>query len=148
MTAPVMLGAALILAAATATADTIPMPVALLQGLDKTTARVSDFAAPVGSTVHFGTLAITVRDCETNTPEETPDNEAFLQIYDERRDEPPKRVFSGWMFSSSPALSALEHPVYDITVLGCVAANAAAPSKAPLPAAPLPDDSDTGKTPR
>ncbi len=28
-------------------------------------------------------------------------------------------AFSGWMFSSSPAISALEHPVYDITVLEC-----------------------------
>jgi hypothetical protein len=28
-------------------------------------------------------------------------------------------VFSGWMFSSSPAVSAMEHPVYDITLLSC-----------------------------
>ena len=28
-------------------------------------------------------------------------------------------IFSGWMFASSPALSALDHPVYDIWVLEC-----------------------------
>ena len=28
-------------------------------------------------------------------------------------------VFSGWMFASSPALSALEHAVYDVWVLDC-----------------------------
>ncbi len=32
----------------------------------------------------------------------------------------PDRLFSGWMFASSPALSSLEHPVYDIWVLDCL----------------------------
>ena len=27
--------------------------------------------------------------------------------------------FRGWMFASSPALNALENPVYDISVLAC-----------------------------
>ena len=56
----------------------IAEPVALLQGLDKITARVSKFEAPVGAPVRFGTLSIRVRDCEKNTPEETPENAAFL----------------------------------------------------------------------
>ena len=30
------------------------------------------------------------------------------------------QVFSGWMFSSSPALAALDHPVFDIWVIRCV----------------------------
>jgi hypothetical protein len=49
-----------------------PEPVALLQGLDKITARVSKFEAPVGAPVRFGTLSIRVRDCEKNPPEEAP----------------------------------------------------------------------------
>lgn len=28
-------------------------------------------------------------------------------------------LFTGWMFASSPALNALEHPVYDVWVIGC-----------------------------
>jgi hypothetical protein len=102
----------------------IAAPVALLQGLDKITARISDFKAPVGTPVRFGTLSITVRACETNPPEERPESAAFLQIYEARRGEPQKRLFSGWMFASSPALSALEHPVYDIELLGCATASA------------------------
>jgi hypothetical protein len=31
----------------------------------------------------------------------------------------PDRVFSGWMFASTPALNALEHPVYDVWVIDC-----------------------------
>jgi hypothetical protein len=30
-----------------------------------------------------------------------------------------KRIFYGWMFSSSPSVSSLEHPIYDITALNC-----------------------------
>ena len=28
-------------------------------------------------------------------------------------------VFNGWMFASSPALNALEHPVYDLVLIEC-----------------------------
>ncbi len=30
-----------------------------------------------------------------------------------------ERIFTGWMFASSPALNALEHPVYDVWVIDC-----------------------------
>jgi hypothetical protein len=106
-------------------ADTIPEPVALLQGLDKTTARISKFLAPVGTPVRFGTLAILVRDCEKRPPEETPESAAFLEIDELRPGEAKTRLFSGWMFASSPALSALEHPVYDVNLLECRAASSA-----------------------
>ena len=85
-----------------ATAETIAAPVALLQGLDKITARVSKFEAPVGTLVPFGTLLIRVRDCEKNSPEETPESAAFLEIDEVRPGEVNLRVFSGWMFASSP----------------------------------------------
>ena len=98
-------------------------PVAVLQGLDKITARVSKFEAPVGSPVQFGTLAIRVRDCEKSSPEDPPESAAFLEIDENRQSDVRSRVFSGWMFASSPALSALEHPVYDVVLLDCKAAS-------------------------
>ena len=55
-------------------------PVALLQGLDKITARVSKFEAPVDASVRFGTLSIRVRDCEKSPPEDPPESAAFLEI--------------------------------------------------------------------
>ena len=106
-----------------AAADTIAEPVALLQGLDKITARVSKFEAPVGAPVRFGTLSIRVRDCENNPPEETPESAAFVEIDEMRPNEDKTRLFSGWMFASTPALSALEHPVYDVNLLECKAAS-------------------------
>jgi hypothetical protein len=106
-----------------AAAETTPEPVALLQGLDKITARVSKFDAPVGAPVQFGTLAIRVRDCEKSSPEDAPESAAFVEIDETRTGGIRNRVFSGWMFASSPALSALEHPVYDVILLDCKAAS-------------------------
>ena len=106
-----------------ASGETIAQPMALLQGLDKITARVSKFEAQVGAPVQFGTLTIRIRDCEKNPPEETPESAAFVEIDEMRSGEDSKRLFSGWMFASSPALSALEHPVYDVILLDCRAAS-------------------------
>jgi hypothetical protein len=130
--------------ASAASAAMIPQPTALLQGLDKISAKVSQIEAPVGSSVKFGTLSILVRDCEQSRPEDAPENAAFIQIYETPPGEETKRLFSGWMFSSSPALSGLEHPVYDVTLLGCKAPIAAAPPPSPEPAPPNP----RGKTQR
>jgi len=119
--APIVLS--LLLAVPAAAAETISEPVALLQGLDKTTARISKFTAPVGTAVRFGTLSILVRDCEKTPPEAPPENGAFVEITESRPGEPDLRLFQGWMFASSPALSALEHPVYDVNLLDCRAAS-------------------------
>jgi hypothetical protein len=131
--------AAIVLITATAAAaDTIPEPTALLQGLDKTSARVSKFEAPLDTPVRFGDLSIVVRDCEKNPPDQRPENAAFLEITELRTGEKPKLIFTGWMFSSSPALSALENPIYDVNVLDCEAPPPppAPPAPPPTPAAP------------
>jgi hypothetical protein len=92
---------------------------AVLQGLDKVTARVVTVEAPVGAPVHVGALEIIVRACKKRRPEDQPESAAFLDIWELRKDQPAAALFRGWMFASSPALSAMEHPVYDIWVLDC-----------------------------
>ena len=99
--------------------DWIQRPVVVLQGLDKVTARISTVTAPVGQTVSFGTLKISPRTCQEHPPTLAPESAAFLEIDDQPPDELPNRVFTGWMFASSPGLNALEHPVYDVWVLSC-----------------------------
>jgi len=115
---PVALGAAILLAAATP-ASAVPMDEAVLQGLDKITARISTIKVGVGETVNFGSLQITVKACDKHPPEETPESAAFLQVVEQKPGETPVMRFSGWMFASSPALSAMEHPIYDLWVLDC-----------------------------
>ena len=114
------------LACGTASAQTtvwLDGRVATMQALDKITARISTLSAPVGEARQFGTLEVTVQTCVFHPPEETPENAAFVVIRDLGYEPSvePAEVFSGWMFSSSPAISALEHPVYDIMLLACSA---------------------------
>ena len=92
-----------------------------LQTLDKVTARIGRLPIEIGSTAQFGTLQITAHHCAYRPPEEPPENTAFLTIQDVGYDIkiPPQTVFSGWMFASSPAVSSLEHAVYDVSVLTC-----------------------------
>jgi len=118
--------------------DMITEPVAVLQGLDKITARVSEIDAPVGKPVKFGTLQIMVRDCKKNPPEDRPEDAAFLEIDEIRPSEVNIRKFSGWMFAQSPALSSLEHPVYDVILLDCKGAAATANASGSPPPAPAP----------
>ena len=93
--------------------------VAVLQALDKVVARTSRLEAPLDRPVRFGTLRITARACHAAPPEEPPENAAFLEIDEVHHDERTVRLYTGWMFSSTPGLAALEHPVYDIWVLAC-----------------------------
>ena len=97
----------------------VPRAIAVLQGLDKVTARVSTFEAPVGESVRFGALRVAVRHCDRTPPQEAPESAAFLEIDEVMEGEEPTPLFTGWMFASSPGLNALEHPVYDIWVLDC-----------------------------
>ncbi len=96
-------------------------PVVKLRSLDKITARTMTFEAKVGSTVRFGEIFIKVQACRKPPPVEKSESAAFLQVWqsDEAKNT-SKWIFSGWMFASSPALSAMDHPVYDVWVLDCL----------------------------
>ncbi len=106
---------------------------AVLRGLDKVTGRATDVFAPSGVPVRFGSLSITVRYCHTVPPEEPPETTAFLQVDDVDPQNHATRIFSGWMFASTPALNAVEHPIYDVWVITC---RTDAPETAPEPEVP------------
>jgi hypothetical protein len=90
-----------------------------MRGLDKITGRPTNITAPIGRPVRFATLTITARYCYSTPQSETPETTAFVQIEDHRPDQPERRVFSGWMYGSSPGLNAVEHPLYDVWVISC-----------------------------
>ncbi len=93
---------------------------AKLRALDKITGRTQDIVIPVDETIKYGTLDITARKCLKRPPEETPETTTFLEIRETPQDEETVIQFMGWMFASSPALNALEHPVYDVWVIDCI----------------------------
>lgn len=94
----------------------------ILQGLDKVTARVFTLEYYIGEVIRFGTLEIVVRKCWQSSPEDLPEQAAFLDIVETRPGERTEWIFRGWMFASSPAISSLEHAVYDVWLLECVPA--------------------------
>lgn len=91
----------------------------ILEGLNKVTGHASKIEALIGSSVRFGTLEIIPHSCWKSAPEDRPENASLLEINEIKPGEAPERIFLGWMFSSSPGLSALEHPFYDITMIKC-----------------------------
>ena len=96
----------------------------VLRTLDKVTATTKDYTVRVGDKLNYGSLTVNVRHCEKRPPEDIPETYAFLQIDDRKLDGKGKsgeteRVFSGWMLASKPAVSALDHGVYDVWVLDC-----------------------------
>ena len=121
--------------ASTANVNLRPIPdgpgkrVAELQGLDKVTARTQRFYAPVGETTRFGTLGITVGDCLVNTPDAPPEAAAYLTIIDHKPGQSEQKLFAGWMFASTPALSAMDDGVYDVRVLACTMVQGSSPPK-------------------
>ncbi|WP_421875275.1 DUF2155 domain-containing protein [Pacificispira sp.] len=109
--------AALAAGAGTASAD--PKSIAVLQGLDKVTARVSTFEVQIDQPIDFGALRIRVRHCDRTPPEERPEAAAFIEIDELRPGQEQNVLFTGWMFASSPGLNAVEHAVYDVWLLDC-----------------------------
>jgi hypothetical protein len=104
-----------------------PTNTATLQTLDKVTGRTGTASVTVGETVKLGTLYLAVRTCRKAPPIEQPEAAAFVHVWQTVRDENGKLaetpesewVFSGWMYASSPSVSAMDHPVYDVWVIDC-----------------------------
>ncbi|MBN8535300.1 MAG: DUF2155 domain-containing protein, partial [Rhizobiales bacterium] len=110
---------ALGLGVAPALADKIKNPTAVFSGLDKITGRIITFEAAVDETVQFGSLQLTARVCYSRPEYENPQTTSFVEVDEVGFDNSYKKLFSGWMFASSPGLNAIEHPVYDIWLTEC-----------------------------
>ena len=101
-----------------------------LRILDKLTGQLTDADLPVGQRVSVGKLTVQLNECRYPASNQTAEAEAHLTISDTAVSEP---VFAGWMISSSPALSALDHPRYDVWVMRCDVPQLDLPDVEPLP---------------
>ncbi|MFZ1346947.1 MAG: DUF2155 domain-containing protein [Tabrizicola sp.] len=122
-----LLALLLILALPVAAQETDPAPSnrpeftdsdgAQLRFLDKLTSETGDVSISRGQSAKFGRLVVRLDSCRYPTGNPASDAEAHLTVIEETSETP---LFSGWMLASSPALSALDHPRYDVWVLSCV----------------------------
>ena len=94
---------------------------AQFNALDKTTARIKKLEIYLNEEQVLGSLTIILKSCQNRPPDFLPESAAYVEIYDNLNQNfnDNNLIFSGWMFSSSPAISALEHPVYDISLISC-----------------------------
>jgi hypothetical protein len=104
---------------------------AVLQGLNKVTGKTSELRIKIGGEMDFGQINVKVRKCWKSPPDQRPENKILLEIEESETEKTPvgevakeangnkKVIFYGWMFSSSPSISGLEHPIYDITAIEC-----------------------------
>lgn len=96
---------------------------ARLQVLNKTTAKTSTLEVKVGSKVKFGNLNISVRKCWQAPLDQRPESKILIDVAETKINEDKKevenRIFYGWLFASSPSISGLEHPIYDIVAIDC-----------------------------
>ena len=91
-----------------------------LKALDKITAKTSSIKIAVGEKKFFGELEIKPLKCALSETKETSDIVAYLQVKDlSIKNNDQVFVFNGWTFSSSPTLRPIDHPVYDIWLIGC-----------------------------
>lgn len=91
----------------------------IMRGLDKITGRATTVLVPIGQSAQYATFTVSAKYCYTTPSTETPETAAFVQVDDHRPDQAARRIFSGWMYASSPGLHGVEHPIYDIWVISC-----------------------------
>ena len=135
-----VLAAGLLVAGGPALADKIKNPTAVFSGLDKITGRIISFEVEVDETVQFGALQMTPRVCYSRPPTESPQTTTFVEVDEVTLDNKYRRIFTGWMFASSPGLHGIEHAIYDIWLTECkggaeVIVEAKDPDEAPAPTA-------------
>ena len=106
----------------------VDAPGAVLRQLDKLTGRIETFELAVGEEVTVERLRIALGKCRVPEDGSTGNNIAFLQVQDMKNPDDAV-VFSGWMFADSPALSAMDHPRFDLWLIQCKTSSAEAASE-------------------
>ena len=86
--------------------------------LDKISNKLVEKSIKVNETDFIETLKIQVFSCLTEPPDEIPEDYVLINVKDNFQEQ-EKSIYKGWMISSSPDVTPLEHPIYDLWLLGC-----------------------------
>lgn len=92
---------------------------ATLRGLNKTTAKTSTLEMKIEDKIHFGQISIIAHKCWQSPLDQKPESKILIEVLERKNNESEQRIFYGWIFASSPSISGLEHPIYDLTAIGC-----------------------------
>ena len=103
----------------TVSAETIEKKYASFKLLNKTTNKVSTKDILVSSKISWETLNIEVLYCGSTPPTEIPEDYVLIDVYDTINNE-NINIYNGWMISSSPDVTPLENPIYDLWLVDCI----------------------------
>ncbi|MBY7649554.1 MAG: DUF2155 domain-containing protein [Candidatus Liberibacter europaeus] len=93
--------------------------IAEFAAMDKITSRVLKFDVEINKSVQFRSLKIVPRVCYSRDGHESPRVDSFVEISEMSTKEVASSIFSGWMFADSPAMNAVDHPIYDVWLIKC-----------------------------
>ena len=102
----------------TVSAETIEKKYASFKLLNKTTNKVSTKDILVSTKISWETLNIEVLYCGSTPPTEIPEDYVLIDVYDTINNE-NINIYKGWMISSSPNVTPLENPIYDLWLVDC-----------------------------
>ena len=102
----------------TVSAETIEKKYASFKLLNKTTNKVSTKDILVSSKISWETLNIEVLYCGSTPPTEIPEDYVLIDVHDTINNE-NTNIYKGWMISSSPDVTPLENPIYDLWLVDC-----------------------------
>ena len=93
---------------------------AILIGLDKITAKSSEFIVNLNESKKFGPLEIKILKCGKIKMNNKIDSVAYMQVKDlSKNDNEKVFIFNGWTFASDPSLAPFDHAIYDLQLLKC-----------------------------
>ena len=93
---------------------------AILIGLDKITAKSSEFIVNLNESKKFGPLEIKILKCGKIKMNNKIDSVAYMQVKDlSKNDNEKVFIFNGWTFASDPSLTPFDHAIYDLQLINC-----------------------------
>ena len=98
--------------------EPLQMQFAEFKVLDKVSNKLYEKKISINNSESIGTLVIEVYSCFSEPPDEVPEDYVLIDVKDTFQDE-NKSIYKGWMISSSPDVTPLEHPIYDLWLLDC-----------------------------
>ena len=98
--------------------EPLQMKYAKIKLLDKISNKLFEKTILVNGSYKIETLNIEIYACFTEPPDKVSEDYVLIDVKDSFNNE-NESIYKGWMISSSPEVTSLEHPIYDLWLLGC-----------------------------
>lgn len=95
-------------------------PKAKIRILDKVKAYIIEQELEIGNPINIGRLTIKLNKCSYIEMKNKTESKALIEVFEQQKDYNHK-IFFGWLLSSDPNISSIEHQIYDFALITCLA---------------------------